>query len=382
MKKIVHVLEYSEELNYGGSCKYAHLLDKGLNLLGYKTIKIYRPSLKFEPLNRTPSEAFYLAAKNLIKLLKLIFYSHLRNDYASYTWITHHPVLGFLSLFSKRSNFIYICHGPWALETYDLMKDYYGKNSNIFLILYVKLILSIKRNIQRILIIKSNNIYFLSKYMKSTVISDLNLDKSDRILNKIQLISPIVEENTNSIKTDIPILRVPNSFYICRRLVKRTGVSDFLNKIIECKNFKPYILTIVGTGPQSEEIRRLTKHKSISEFTYYEGFIPTDLHNKNFQKFDYMILPSLCFEGFGLVIIEAISYGCIPIVSKYAEGGAEWLNCTCKELVYDGSIESLMEVVTWVRNQGRDNIISNLKNEIASMYPKQVALLLKQHLLS
>lgn len=76
-----------------------------------------------------------------------------------------------------------------------------------------------------------------------------------------------------------------------------------------------------------------------------------------FAKTDYLLVPSVCYETFGFVVLEALSYGVPVIVSDHV--GAKDIVENCGQLVKAGSVESLkgkiLELLNGMRQSERQN---------------------------
>ena len=367
-KEIMHCVEFDNKLSFGGSIKYAYLLDKGLRQNGFNTIQLKRPPLIAGKIDKNfITGRIYI----IFALLKIIF--GILKDWIEFTsskklWIIHHPFLGFFSLFSRRYSLIYICHGPWYLEAKDILDENFNNN-------YIKYLqIAFRRIIQKVLIIRCDKLFFISSYMRNLVLKDLNLDNS-KINRKVKIISPIVDNMNKITEKDYKTAtheRKKGKIYICRRLVKRTGVTEFVNLWRVSNLSDNNVLEIAGTGPESKNLEKLlTKYQKIN--CNYRGFLSEEDHIKNYLTSEFMILPSKNYEGFGLVIVEAIKYGCIPIVSNKSGGGAEWLRNICHELIYDGSMKDLENSISWARKQNRNDLMNKLRKEILIMNAREVA---------
>ena len=67
-------------------------------------------------------------------------------------------------------------------------------------------------------------------------------------------------------------------------------------------------LTIVGDGPDMGTLRNMVKKYNLKN-VFFEGFQKADQY---FQRAPIMLLVSE-YEGFGIVLVEAQSYGCVPV---------------------------------------------------------------------
>lgn len=104
------------------------------------------------------------------------------------------------------------------------------------------------------------------------------------------------------------------------RLSKEKGVSllieAFTSVLNICNNIK-LKLRIIGDGNQREELERYTKEKNISKYVEFLG------RKEEFIEYldnsDIFVYPSICEEGFGISVVEAMARGCIPIT--FNKGG-------------------------------------------------------------
>jgi glycosyltransferase involved in cell wall biosynthesis len=269
--------------------------------------------------------------------------------------------MGSISLLARRKKLIYICHGPWAGEALDISRQ--GISN--------KAINRARRSIQSILVRQSDVVFFLSEYMKRKIETELNIET--RNSKKYQLIPPIAEGSGSYVDSvgKHEYRKIRNQIYICRRLVRRTGVYDFLERLATSSCSSAFKIIIAGDGPDRASIEQLIYKHKIKNVKMV-GFVDEKMHAINYLTSEYMLLPSLTNEGFGLVIIEAIHNDCIPIVSINAGGGAEWMNSTCKNLVYDGSIQGIIECISYASNH-KTEILKRLKEKVRSLTKENAA---------
>ena len=333
-------------------------MDQGLKSNGHQTTTYYRKSIyagqvankKTSSKNR--SHGFYGLILEVIR-------SWINSN--TKVWIVHHPVMGGMSLLARKKKLIYICHGPWAGEARDISDKYINK----------KMMSRVRRFIQNLLTNNSNIVFFLSEYMQKEVSNELN--SKANCAQKYRLIPPIAEVSC----LDMVGLarqrhrRVSNQIYICRRLVKRTGVYDFLEKLALSPYKKNFNIIIAGDGPDKGRIKELIDRYSMQDCNVL-GFVGEDKHKINYLTSEFMLLPSLTNEGFGLVIIEAIHHNCLPIISINAGGGAEWMKRTCENLVYDGSIEGIIRCVAYA-NQNKAEILGKLRVSVRDLTKENAA---------
>ena len=101
------------------------------------------------------------------------------------------------------------------------------------------------------------------------------------------------------------------------RLVSDKGVDVLLQALAELKHegIVPN-LTVVGSGPEEEMLRRQTVNLQVAEQVSFVGVKQgqelVDLLNSH----RIMVVPSRVTEGFGLVALEGIACGCVVVGSS------------------------------------------------------------------
>ena len=98
-------------------------------------------------------------------------------------------------------------------------------------------------------------------------------------------------------------------------IIERKGISFLIKAMPKIVDEFPFIkLVVVGDGNLKSEMIRLVNALNISDNVIFTGVIPHDQLPSYFSTADLFILPSLS-EGFGLVVIEALSCGTLAITS-------------------------------------------------------------------
>ena len=96
---------------------------------------------------------------------------------------------------------------------------------------------------------------------------------------------------------------------------KRKGLDHLIHSLPDIIKEHPYLrLVVVGKSNQSDEMEQLARNDDVHDHIDFLGAIPYTRLPQYFADADLFVLPSLS-EGFGLVIIESMSCGTIPIVS-------------------------------------------------------------------
>jgi glycosyltransferase involved in cell wall biosynthesis len=111
-----------------------------------------------------------------------------------------------------------------------------------------------------------------------------------------------------------------------RRLVARMGIENLITAMITVKELNPNVLLIIGgTGYLEDELREMIKIYNLENNVRFTGFIPEDDLPLYYQSADLFVLPTLAYEGFGLVTIESLSSG-TPVVATPVGANPEILN--------------------------------------------------------
>jgi glycosyltransferase involved in cell wall biosynthesis len=129
-----------------------------------------------------------------------------------------------------------------------------------------------------------------------------------------KLFTPDKKDNSLKIKYQIS----GNFLLFVGGIIERKGIRYLIQAIpAVIKKFPGAKLLVIGEGNLSNEMSELAESLSISNNIIFIGPIPHVDLPPYFATADVFILPSLS-EGFGLVIIEAMSCGTIPIATDLA----------------------------------------------------------------
>ena len=104
------------------------------------------------------------------------------------------------------------------------------------------------------------------------------------------------------------------------RLSAEKGQKDLIEvmeNLIKIDN--SYKLTMVGGGPEQESIETLVDERGLQNVVEITGFLKNDEVEKHYLESSMLLLPSHT-ESFGMVLIEAMSYGLPCIAFDCADG--------------------------------------------------------------
>ena len=160
--------------------------------------------------------------------------------------------------------------------------------------------------------------------------------KADRIIvvsneNKADVISQygVPSQKVEAIPNGVDVSRFKPSncesknILFVGRLHERKGIDKLLQSFSEVvKEDKEAVLNIVGSGEDEARLKALArKFKLGKKNLTFRGFVPEQQLTRLYEEASIFVLPSY-YEGFGIVLIEAMSAG-LPLVSVKTGGATE-----------------------------------------------------------
>lgn len=106
-------------------------------------------------------------------------------------------------------------------------------------------------------------------------------------------------------------------FVFVGRLVSDKGADmcvELLNELQAIKE-KKFSLTIIGDGPEMNNLKEIAKTYNLVNEIRFLGFLEAEEIAKELNEHRYLLVPSRWEEPFGIVALEGMACGCIPIVS-------------------------------------------------------------------
>lgn len=173
--------------------------------------------------------------------------------------------------------------------------------------------------------------------------ADLYIAVSSQIKKNLELYG---KKNIHVIQNSIEVISMPPTLMFGQvktigfigRFVKTKGIPVLLDAFRIIQKKYPYIkLLFRGTGPEGTTIYEfIKKHRYEDRITIEEPAIELDDIYKNI---DILVLPSTSDEGFGLVLIEAMSLG-IPVIASDFGGITDIVNHGQNGLLYTNGDQS------------------------------------------
>lgn len=107
------------------------------------------------------------------------------------------------------------------------------------------------------------------------------------------------------------------------RLVREKGIDEFVEALALLRAER-WEAVIVGSGPLLESTRQRVSQRGLSHRVRFVGNVYASALKRHYQSCDFVVFSSLIPESFGLVGIEAMSFG-KPVVAFASGGITEWL---------------------------------------------------------
>ena len=155
----------------------------------------------------------------------------------------------------------------------------------------------------------------------------------------------------------IPFDRIEflNFILFVGRLHETKGLQDLLGALVECpENLK---LIVVGEGYYRGEIDRIIAQKNLAGRIEFSGWLPQERLREHYLSCLALVVPSLWPEPFGIVGIEAMSYG-KPVIGYNVGGIPDWLqNNVNGFLVERKNVAGLAEKITFLHDHSETSRI-------------------------
>lgn len=160
-----------------------------------------------------------------------------------------------------------------------------------------------------------------NSYDTATSIKAL-LEKEKYYRKVTTLGNPVFSDSIRVLTGSVPV-ELRNKKYILTvgRLWKVKDHATLINAFAIIRKTQDIRLVIIGEGPLEIALKQLAEKLKISDYIDFEGFVGNPY--PYYAHAELFVLSSV-FEGFGNVLVEALSFG-LPIVSTACPGGPSFI---------------------------------------------------------
>jgi glycosyltransferase involved in cell wall biosynthesis len=133
------------------------------------------------------------------------------------------------------------------------------------------------------------------------------------------------------------------------------------------------LLTVIGAGPEEERLRRLVQERSLQNQVQFTGALAPREVARQLNRHRTLVLPSTCEkETFGIVALEAMACGCLPIVSR--RGGLAEAVGAHGLIVEAGNVEAWARAISeGLRDDVREALMAGSVGHLWCRSPERVA---------
>lgn len=169
-------------------------------------------------------------------------------------------------------------------------------------------------------------------------------------------------------------------FVFVGRLVSDKGALLAIKALFQLINEQPngvdtrgYSLTIVGDGPEKASLHKMVTALQLEANVDFAGSLTGHQLAMCLNRHKYMLVPSIWEEPFGIVALEGIACGCIPIVSD--GGGLPDAVGNAGLTFKKGNVNDLVRIIKSIttNNDLQKQLVENAGQHISDHHPRKIA---------
>lgn len=134
--------------------------------------------------------------------------------------------------------------------------------------------------------------------------------------------------NKDEIKAEWNIGADQHVILFCGKFVERKQPILLIEAFVEANLGPNWVLLMVGSGPQQKKMGRIVENRSYSN-VLLGGFLNQSEIGRAYLISEVLVLPSKRAETWGLVVNEAMNFGCAIIVSDRVGCGPDLVDGSC-----------------------------------------------------
>jgi glycosyltransferase involved in cell wall biosynthesis len=234
---------------------------------------------------------------------------------------------------------VYVYHASGYNEiNIDAERGKYGKLKFI-----VKLFSRWVMSIEKKVLTNANRVIVRSKFMKNDMhhlYQDINDAKVISLPLCVDTEKFYYVENSSDARQKLGLADDRPILLTIRRLVARMGIENLISAMQNVvQKFPNVLLLIGGTGYLEADLREMIRQYGLEQNVTLVGFIPEEQLPTYYQAANLFVLPTLSYEGFGLVTIESLACG-TPVIATPVGASPEVLGALGEEFLFADSNSS------------------------------------------
>ncbi|MBN6746157.1 glycosyltransferase family 4 protein, partial [Acidithiobacillus sp. MC2.1] len=104
--------------------------------------------------------------------------------------------------------------------------------------------------------------------------------------------------------------------FAVRRLVRRMGLEDLIEAMVEVRRRVPDVLLLIGgRGPLQGELTARIEHLGLTDHVRLLGYLSDEALLLAYRAADITVVPTVALEGFGLIAAESLAAGTPTLVT-------------------------------------------------------------------
>jgi glycosyltransferase involved in cell wall biosynthesis len=190
--------------------------------------------------------------------------------------------------------------------------------------------------LERTAVRRASQILLLSEYSRSLLIADHpdHGGKTRLVSGGVDTDSFCPADGTRAARTRLGLDPARRMLVTVRRAEPRMGLEQLLRAVTQLED--DVFLAIVGGGMLGDEHHRLSGDLGLGDRVRFAGPVGEDELHDWYRAADLFVLPSVAYEGFGMVTVEALACG-TPVVGTPVGATPELLEALDPRLVAPGT---------------------------------------------
>jgi glycosyltransferase involved in cell wall biosynthesis len=195
------------------------------------------------------------------------------------------------------------------------------------------------RRTENICLRSADRVVVLSDFSREQLLSyyPFTRDKVVKIRGGVDFVKFHPAEDREAVRLGLGLPAGTPVLFTARRLVPRMGLENLLLALGDIRAaHSDVLLVIAGSGRLEGELKALASSLGLSQHVRFAGYVSDDDLVRYYQAADLFVLPTLAFEGFGMVTLEALACG-TPSVGTPIGATPEILTRLAPQLVLAGT---------------------------------------------